>query len=75
MTDCRRLSFSTNRQGLNGSASSSSGVEGCHKERLKENGNFLGGCKQGANLLIDLGWRRNVRSCVGLSWLGATVRF
>ena len=51
LTDCRRLSFSANHLEHTESRSSSSGVRGCHKERFKRNGNFLGECKEGG--LID----------------------
>ena len=66
-----RLSFSANRQGLNGKQVVLFRVEGCHKERFKGRGNFLGGCK--AESLNTLGWRKTVRSSVGLKRLGAAV--
>ena len=51
MTDCRRLSFLANRLGPHvKSRSSTIGLGGYHKEKFKENENFLGGCKEGGRL-------------------------
>ena len=49
------------------------GWEDVINKDLKEMGTSWEGVKRGA--LNRLGWRRSVRSCVGLRWLGATVSY
>ena len=47
------------------------GWEDVIKKDLKEKGTSWEGVKRGA--LNRLEWRRSVRNCVGLRWLGAAV--
>jgi len=48
--------------------SSSSGVGGCHKERFKGNGNFLGWCKEGGFEQIVMKEERALAA-----WFGGSV--
>ncbi|KAK2726474.1 hypothetical protein QYM36_000803 [Artemia franciscana] len=67
MTACQRLSLSSTVYGQVKSGSSLNGMGGYRKERLKGNGNFLGGCKVGPFKKIGMEEER-----VQLCWPQAT---
>ena len=89
MTDCQRFSLSANIQQMKdnrltkivlfGQPSGATRKVGCPclgwedviNKHLKEMETSWEGVKREA--LNRLGWRRSVRSCVGLMWLGAVV--
>jgi len=74
MTDYRRLSFLANSLGLHGKQVVLVwvGSDVINKD-LKEMGTSWEGVKR--EVLNRLGWRRSVRSCVGLRRLGAAVSY
>ena len=74
MTDYRRLFFLANRLGLHGKQVVLVWVwEDVINKDLREMGTSWEGVKR--ETLNRLGWRRSVRSCVGLRRLGAAVSY
>ena len=74
MTDCRRLSFFGQLSGATRKAGRPClGWEDVINKELGEMGTSWEGVKKEA--LNRLGWRRSVRSCVGLRGLGDAVSY